>query len=262
VDALVRLTGVSFRRDEVQILHDVDLTIGPGQRWALLGRNGCGKTTLLSLLGALQHPTTGSVDVLGHTLGRVDILRELWPRLGHVQGRHRPSGRLSALEVVLTGITGTNGLLMRWQPTGEQTAQAHESLRDVGIDGLAHRHWELLSNGEQRRTLLARALVKVPDLLLLDEPAAGLDLPAREHLVDALDDLALRRPQLGSVLVTHHLEEIPASTTHVALMHQGRLLAQGPVADALTAKALSACFELPLEVVRHDGRWTARSRRR
>ncbi|MCW2500584.1 MAG: transporter ATPase [Frankiales bacterium] len=258
---LVRLAGVSFRRDETTILRDIDLTVGAGERWALLGRNGCGKTTLLSLVGALQHPTTGTVEVLGRTLGRVDIFRELWPRLGHVQGRHRPSGPLTALQVVLTGITGTNSLVLRWQPTGQELTRAHDSLRDVGVDELAGRSWELLSNGEQRRTLLARALVKAPDLLLLDEPAAGLDLPAREHLVDALDDLAGRRPELGSVLVTHHLEEIPASTTHVALMHRGRLLAQGPVAQVLAAEPLSACFELPLEVRHHDGRWTARSRR-
>jgi iron complex transport system ATP-binding protein len=253
------LTGVTFRRDTTEILRGIDLSVGGGERWALLGRNGCGKTTLLTLLGAREHPTTGTVQVLGHTLGRVDIFSELWPRIGQVAGRHKPAGRLSCLDVVLTGLTGTNGLLLRWSPTAEQLAAATRSLADVGISEIAPRKWDLLSNGEQRRTLLARALVRTPDLLLLDEPAAGLDLPAREHLVDALDALAEQRPDLTSVLVTHHVEEIPASTTHVALMQAGVLLAQGEADEVLTSERMSECFEMPLVVARADGRWSARS---
>ena len=249
---------VTLRRGDALILEGVDLTVRTGERWALLGQNGCGKTTLLSLLGALQHPTTGTVDVLGHRLGRVDIFGVLWPRIGHVQGRHRPSGRLTALQLVLTGLTGTNGLLLRWEPTPAQRSAAAESLAAMGISGLSARDWTTLSNGEQRRALIARALVKTPDLLLLDEPAAGLDLPSREHLVDALDDLAWERPDLPSVLVSHHVEELPSTTTHAALMRDGRMLATGPAEEVLTSGALSECFALPLRVRYEDGRWSAR----
>jgi len=132
----------------------------------------------------------------------------------------------------------------------------------LGVDGLAERLWSTLSNGEQRRTLIARALVRLPDLLLLDEPAAGLDLPAREHLVDALDALAVDRPDLAWVLVSHHVEELPASTTHAALLRAGRLVACGPTADVLVDGPMSQCFSMPLQVSADHGRWMARSARR
>jgi iron complex transport system ATP-binding protein len=246
---------VSYRRGETVILHGVDLTVRAGEHWALLGRNGCGKTTLLSFAGAREFPTSGTVDVLGHRLGQVDIFSELWPRIGAVAGRHTPSGRLTAGQVVLTGITGTNGLRLRWTPTEDDRAAVARSLADVGISSLKDRPWDVLSNGEQRRTLLARALVRRPDLLLLDEPAAGLDLPAREHLIDALDKVGTT-----SVLVTHHVEEIPSTTTHAALMSEGRIIAQGGVSGVLTSEALSDCFAMPLVVEEHDGRFSARAR--
>ncbi|MFN2540063.1 MAG: ABC transporter ATP-binding protein [Mycobacteriales bacterium] len=251
----LQLAAATFRRDGTEILRGIDLTVERGERWALLGRNGCGKTTLLSLAGAREHPTTGTVDVLGQRLGRVDIFRELWPKLGQVVGRHMPSGRLSAGEVVLTGLTGTNGLRLRWTPTEDDHTAVARSLADVGISDLKDRLWDVLSNGEQRRALLARALVRQPELLLLDEPAAGLDLPAREHLLEALENL---RPGLTSLLVTHHVEEIPATTTHAALMSDGRLLAQGRACDVLTSERLSDCFDMGLVVEERDGRFSAR----
>jgi iron complex transport system ATP-binding protein len=255
VTTALQLREVTFRRDATEILRGVALTVEAGERWALLGPNGCGKSTLLSLAGAREHPTTGTVHVLGRQLGRVDIFSELWPRIGQVVGRHTPSGRLTAAEVVLTGITGTNGLRLRWSPTASQQAAVARSLADVGISDLSDRSWDVLSNGEQRRTLLARALVREPDLLLLDEPAAGLDLPAREHLIEALDNVSVT-----SVLVTHHVEEIPATTTHAALMSDGRLLAQGRAVDVLTSEGLSDCFGMPLVVERREGRFSARRR--
>ncbi|MDX6218256.1 MAG: iron complex transport system ATP-binding protein [Frankiales bacterium] len=253
----MRFERVTWRREGTEILRGIDLAVGAGERWALLGRNGCGKTSLLALAGAREHPTSGTVAVLGHQLGRVDIFRELWPRIGQVVGRHTPSGRLTAGQVVLTGLTGTNGLRLRWTPTSADHEAVTRSLEEVGISALADRPWEVLSNGEQRRTLLARALVRQPDLLLLDEPAAGLDLPAREHLIEALDRV---RAGLTSVLVTHHVEEIPATTTHAALMADGRLLAQGRASDVLTSEGLSDCFEMPLVVEERDGRFSARRR--
>jgi iron complex transport system ATP-binding protein len=261
MDATTSADRVSLRKGTATLLHDVSLTVRAGERWALLGPNGCGKTSLLSLLGALEHPTTGTVTVLGRRLGQVDVYGELWPRLGHVQGRHRPSGPLTAAQVVLTGLTGTNGLRLRWTPTPEQRRAAAESLAALGVESLADHAWLTLSNGEQRRVLIARALVRTPDLLLLDEPAAGLDLPSREHLVDALDDLARERPELPWVLVSHHVEELPEATTHAALMRAGRVVAAGPAGDVLTSEGLSSCFALPLAVRYEDGRWSARRTR-
>ncbi|WP_294013432.1 ATP-binding cassette domain-containing protein [Streptomyces sp.] len=251
----LQLTGVTWRREGLEILRGVDLTVQRGEHWALLGRNGCGKTSLLALAGAREHPTTGTVDVLGQRLGRVDVFRELWPRIGAVTGRHRPSGRLTAGQVVLTGLSGTNGLPLRWSPSADDHAAVARSLADVGISSLAYRPWDVLSNGEQRRTLLARALVRAPELLLLDEPAAGLDLPAREHLLASLDGLSVT-----SVLVTHHVEEIPRTTTHAALMSEGRLLAQGRACEVLTSERMSECFGMSLVVEERDGRFSARTR--
>ena len=261
-DVVLDLRDVTLERGGSQLLAGVDLTVRAGERWALLGPNGCGKTTLLSLLGALQHPTRGTVDVLGHRLGTVDVFGQLWPRLGHVQGRHTPSGRLSATQVVLTGFTGTNGLPLRRLPTDAEQAAALESLTRLGVVHRATASWSTLSNGERRRVLLARALVRGPDLLLLDEPAAGLDLPGREQLVDALDELADARPTLAWVLVSHHVEELPSSTSHAALMRGGELLARGPAGTVLRDQTMSACFGLPLRVRVEQGRWVASSVRR
>ena len=251
----LRFHDVTFRRGTTEILRGVELCVARGEHWALLGRNGCGKTTLLALAGAREHPTSGTVDVLGRRLGRVDIYGELWPRIGQVVGRHTPSGKLTVAEVVRTGITGTNGLRLRWAPTVEDDANVARSLADVGISELTGRAWDVLSNGEQRRALLARALVRQPELLLLDEPAAGLDLPAREHLIEALDSVSVTR-----VLVTHHVEEIPSTTTHAALMSDGQLVAQGRAQDVLTSEGLSECFRMPLVVEERDGRFSARRR--
>ncbi len=253
--ALLRVDGVRLVRDGAVLLDDVDLEVRAGERWALLGPNGAGKTTLLSLAAATRHPTSGRVEVLGKALGTVDV-RDLWPHVGHVLGRFRPSGRLTVRQVVLTGATGTTALPLRGAPD----VDVAPLLGLVGLTALADRTWDTLSNGEQRRTLVARALVPDPPLLLLDEPAAGLDLPAREQLVEALDLLAAEHPQRASVLVTHHLEELPASTTHALLLRGGRVVAGGPVEGVLTPRLLSEAFGLPLRVGREDGRWTARRR--
>ena len=254
MQTLLRLDGVRLVRDGAVLLDGVDLVVRPGERWALLGPNGAGKTTLLSVAGAQRHPTAGTAEVLGRRIGRVAV-RDLWPQVGHVLGRHRPAGRLTVRQVVLTGATGTTALPLRGVPDVDVTPL----LELLGVAGLADRPWEVLSNGEQRRTLVARALVPDPPLLLLDEPAAGLDLPARELLVGALDRLAAEHPERGSVLVTHNLEELPASTTHALLLRAGRAVAGGPVERVLADAPLSEAFGLPLRVRREDGRWSARS---
>lgn len=252
--------AVVVRRDGATLLDGVDLRVLPGERWALLGGNGAGKTTLLSVLAARRFPTSGTVDVLGSRLGRVAV-QDLWPRIGQVTAGAAPSGRLTARQVVLTGAYGTAALPLRRRPAPGLPGRVDQLCRTLGIDAVADRPWPTLSAGERGRALVARALVTDPPLLLLDEPATGLDLPAREHLVTALDALADADPQRASVLVTHHLEELPASTTHALLLRGGRVLASGPVAEVLTGATLGACFGLPLDVTRTGGRWSARAGR-
>jgi iron complex transport system ATP-binding protein len=254
------IRGASLRRGGRLLLHDVTVDLRSGQRWALLGPNGAGKTTLLSFVGARTHPTVGTVEVLGSRLGRVDI-RDLWPRIGHVEGTSHVVRHLNAHEAVLTGATGTLDFMRRWHPSPAQEQRARELEDLFGVRELEDRVLATLSSGEFRRVLLARALMPDPELVLLDEPAANLDLPARERLVAALDDLALSAPHLLSVLVTHHLEELPTSTTHALLLRDGQVVAAGPVAETLRDEPLSECFGLPLAVRREDGRWSARSRR-
>ncbi|MFE9557781.1 ABC transporter ATP-binding protein [Streptomyces sp. NPDC006692] len=257
---VLRADGVDLVRDGNRILHDVSLTVRPGEHWALLGANGAGKSTLLGLLGALTHPTRGTVEVLGHRLGRVDM-RQLRSYVGHVDPRHGLRTPLRVRDVVLTGLTNTVERVPRWTPTPEQTAQAE---RLIALLGLSERHaarWPTLSQGERGRTLIARALMPSPRLLLLDEPATGLDVAGREQLIERIDTLQRTHPELSSVLVTHHLEELPPGTTHAMLLRDGRCLASGPVAEVLTSDQLSKCFDHPIHLTRTDGRWNVRARR-
>ncbi|MFF4752005.1 ABC transporter ATP-binding protein [Streptomyces sp. NPDC002514] len=244
-------------RDGRPILQEVSLTVRAGEHWALLGANGAGKSTLLSLLGALTHPTRGTVEVLGRRLGRVD-LRELRSYVGHVDPRHPLTQPLTVRTVVLTGLTNSVAPLPRWRPTPEQEARADRLIETLGLADRREARWPTLSQGQRGRTLIARALMPEPRLLLLDEPATGLDLPGREQLLGALDALRREHPHLATVLVTHHLEELPAGTTHALLLRDGRSLAQGAAADVLTGDQVGKCFDLPLVLERHGGRWSVR----
>ncbi|NMO36445.1 ATP-binding cassette domain-containing protein [Streptomyces sp. GMY01] len=257
--AVVALQDVSVRRftsDQV-ILDGVDWTVRPGEHWALLGANGAGKTTLLRLLGALMHPTTGTVEVLGGRLGRIDV-RELRARIGHVTSAQRVPQDLAAHTVVLTGHTGTVQPL--WKMYDDEVRQrAHELLAELEIKELADRPYGVCSGGQRARILIARALMAEPALLLLDEPFNALDLPSREDLVEAMHRLAEGRPRLATVTVTHHLEELFPAVSHALLLREGRILARGPVAEVLTGSWLTACFGRPIAVNRHEGRWWAYS---
>ncbi|MGW2030978.1 ABC transporter ATP-binding protein [Streptomyces sp. NPDC001811] len=257
---VLRAEDVHVVRDGRAILQEVSLTVRAGEHWALLGANGAGKSTLLGLLGALVHPTRGAVEVLGHRLGRVD-LRELRTLVGHVDPRHPLTSPLRVRDVVLTGATNSVEPVPRWRPTPEQTERAEALLATLGLGALRDARWPTLSQGQRGRTLIARALMPEPRLLLLDEPATGLDLPGREQLIDALEDLRAAHPALATVLVTHHLEELPAGTTHAVLLRDGRVLASGPVASVLTGDQVGKCFDLPLTLERHEGRWSVRIRR-
>lgn len=257
---VIRADRVSLVRDGNVLLDSVSLTVRGGEHWALLGANGAGKSTLLKLLGAVAHPTRGTVEVLGRTLGRVD-LRELRTLLGHVDPRHPLRSPLTVSQVVLTGLTNSVEPLPRWSPGAEQRERAGRLLKMLGMGGKTDSRWPALSQGERGRTLIARALMPQPRLLLLDEPATGLDLAAREQLLDSLDALREEHPELATVLVTHHLEELPASTTHAMLLRGGRCTASGSADEVLTTDRVSDCFGHPVRIARTDGRWTARAQR-
>ncbi|MGK5692747.1 ABC transporter ATP-binding protein [Streptomyces sp. URMC 128] len=248
-------------RDGRPILAEGSVTVRAGEHWALLGANGAGKSTLLGLLGALVHPSRGCVEVLGHRLGRV-ARRELRAHVGHVDPRHPLTSPLRVRDVALTGLTNPVEPLPRWRPAPQQRERAELLIRTLGPAEHREARWPTLSQGQRGRTLIARALMPEPRLLLLDEPATGLDLPGREQLIEALGELRREHPHLATVLVTHHLEELPAHTTHALLLREGRSLAGGPVSGVLTADQLGECFDLPLVLERHDGRWSVRTARR
>lgn len=258
---VLRVRDVDLVRDGNPILSEVSLTVRAGEHWALLGANGAGKSTLLSLLGALTHPTRGTVEVLGHELGRVD-LRQLRTYVGHVDPRHAPRSPLKVRDVVLTGLTNSVEPVPRRRPTAEQTALADGLTGLLGLAGRRDARWPTLSQGERGRVLIARALMPRPRLLLLDEPATGLDVAGREQLIERIDTLQQSSAELASVLVTHHLEELPPGTTHVMLLRDGRCMASGPADEVLTSDQVSKCFDHPVRLTRLEGRWSVRTRRR
>ena len=257
VEHAVVLEDVQVRTGENPILGPVSITVGQGQQWALLGPNGSGKTTLLSVAGAWRQPSAGSACVLGERLGRVDV-RILRARIGHVgqtvSRAIRPTQRV--LDVVLTGRSST--LEMWWQPVGsDDLAEGNRRLAQVGCEGLADHALGTCSQGERQRVLLARAMFGRPELLLFDEPAAGLDLPGREMLLAAMS--AVRDGgSTTTITATHHLEELPHATTHAALLRHGRLVVAGTVDEVLTDAWLGETFGLPVRVTRDPhGRWSA-----
>ncbi|MGW8551816.1 ABC transporter ATP-binding protein [Streptomyces tubercidicus] len=269
---IAALEGVGVRRHATGqlILDAVDWTVRAGEHWALLGANGAGKTTLLRLVGALMFPTVGTVEVLGHRLGSVDV-RELRAVIGLVSGAQKVPQDATGHTVVLTGATGTVQPL--WRKYGAKTRErAHELLTELECKELADRPFGVCSGGQRARILIARALMAEPRLLLLDEPPpsskeqggppSALDLPSREDLIDALHQLAAGRPELATVTVTHHLEELSPAVDRALLLRDGRVQARGPVDEVLTGERMTACFGRPVEVSRHEGRWLARSGRR
>jgi len=257
MDAALVFEDVEVRIADVgRILGPVSWRVERGERWVLLGPNGSGKTTALSVAGAWRRPSAGRAWVLGQELGRVDV-RSARERIGHVghtvDDRIRPNLRVR--DVVLSGRSST--LETWWQVyTERERAEAEERLADVGCADLADRALVTCSQGERARVLLARASFGRRSLLLFDEPAAGLDLPARERLVAAMDATAVSGGPT-SVLATHHLEEVPGTTTHAALLRGGRLEAAGPVDEVLTDDALTDVYAVAVRVERRGGRWTA-----
>jgi iron complex transport system ATP-binding protein len=254
------LIGVTVVRDGATLLEDVTWTVREGERWVILGPNGAGKTTLLQIAGARMHPTRGSVDVLGDRLGEVDVF-ELRPRIGLSSAAFAetlPAGERVG-DVVLTAAYAVAG---RWREKYDDMdyRRSGDLLAAFGVGHLAERTFGTLSEGERKRVQLARSLMTDPELVLLDEPAAGLDLGGRETLVRDLAELAMDRRSPVLVLVTHHVEEIPPGFSHALLLRRGRIVASGPISEVLTDETLSATFDLPLEVTNGGNRWGARMR--
>jgi iron complex transport system ATP-binding protein len=256
-DLVVRMDGVTVRRGSATLVRDVEWSVELDERWVVLGPNGAGKTTLLRLAAAELHPTEGAVHVLGARLGRVDVF-ELRTRIGLCSAAL--AGRVPNDEIVRDVVVSAGyGVLGRWRERYDvaDTSRAEELLDAVGVRPLAGRAFGTLSEGERKRTLIARALMTDPELLLLDEPAAGLDLGGREDLVGRLTTLAADADAPASVLVTHHVEEIPVGYTHGMLLRDGAVVAAGLLDDVMTDENLSATFGLPLAVQRRRGRYTA-----
>ncbi len=252
------LRGVAVDRSGRTILTVPTWDVRRGQRWVVLGANGCGKTTLLRLLSLYEHPSRGSIEVLGETLGRTDV-RMLRRRIGFVSSAFASLLRedLAAEDVVVCAL---NAALEPWwhRYSDAERERARAILAAVGLGGRSHERLATLSSGERARVHLARALMCDPELLLLDEPTSGLDLVGRETLLADLDALD---PGLTTVLVTHHLEEIPASFDHALLLDHGRVVAAGPIGSTLHSETLSCALGLDVVVTRTDGRWATRLRR-
>ncbi|WP_427893862.1 ABC transporter ATP-binding protein [Kribbella sp. GL6] len=257
--AVVELAGVSVVRGDARLLDGIDWMIDEADRWVVIGPNGAGKTTLLQILAAQVHPTAGVAGLLGEVLGAVDVF-ELRPRIGLTSAaladRLPKSERVS--DVV---VSASYAVLGRWIEEYDELdhERAGALLAELGIAHLADRTFGTLSEGERKRVQIARALMTDPELMLMDEPAAGLDLTGREQLVRSLSSIATAAGAPAMVLVTHHVEEIPPGFTHALLLKQGRIVAAGPMDQALTAENLSDTFDLALTLKQEDGRYTARA---
>ena len=254
----LHLKNVSFVRDERVILAPLEWRVQPSERWLVLGANGSGKTTLLRIASLYEHPSSGTVDVLGERLGRTDV-RQLRRRVGYLSAalaaQIRPE--LRCLDVVMTARYAA---LEPWwhRYTTADEARAIECLERMGVAWTATRSLGTVSSGEQQRVLLARTLMNEPGVLLLDEPSARLDLGGREQLVQALAELTLDPAAPPLVLVTHHLDEVPPGMTHTLMLRDGKVVARGPLSTALNSDSLSECFGLPLHLERRpDGRVSA-----
>lgn len=257
---LLDIEGIEVMRDESRILRGVDWRVERGQHWVILGSNGCGKTSLLKVLLGYLTPSGGEMRVLGKEYGAYDW-RELRLRIGMVSSALQAS--VPAHEPALfTVVSGARAQLDLWgEPTAAELRAARTQLRRAGADTLARRAWGVLSQGERQRVLIARALMAKPDLLILDEPCAGMDPVAREAFLQRMEAIAREPRGPGLVLVTHHVEEITESFSHTLLLRAGAVVAAGPRAEVLTAARLSEVFGAPVRLGRHDGRLELRVKR-
>ncbi|MEJ1086979.1 ABC transporter ATP-binding protein [Microbacterium sp. Mu-80] len=259
MSSALQFTDVVVRREGRNIVDHVTWEVSDDQRWVVLGPNGAGKTTLLQLADTLLHPTSGTVSVLDETLGRTDVF-ELRPRIGFASSAM--ARRIPRDETVLnTVMTAAYSVMGRWNEAYESIDErrARRVLADWRLEHLAERLFGTLSDGEQKRVQIARAVMTDPELLLLDEPTASLDLGSREELLQLLSGYAASPTTPAMVMVTHHVEEIPIGFTHVLLLRDGGAVAQGPIAETLTAEALTEAFGMPIVLSVDAGRYSARA---
>jgi iron complex transport system ATP-binding protein len=257
--SVLELSDVTVVRDGNRILDSITWAVDSEERWVVLGPNGAGKTTLLSIASASIHPSSGTAKVLDDTLGKVDLF-ELRPRIGFAStalARRVPAGE-TVLDVVLTAAYSVTG---RWNEQYDDidTRRARRVLAEWKLDHLEQRRFGSLSDGEQKRVQIARAVMTDPELLLLDEPAASLDLGAREELLQLLGGYASSEFAPGIIMVTHHVEEIPRAFSHALLLKQGKIQASGPLDEVITPEHLSATFDMDITVERREGRFAARA---
>jgi iron complex transport system ATP-binding protein len=258
--AVLELSGISVVRDRNRILDSLSWTVEADQRWVVLGPNGAGKTTLLQVASATIHPTSGKAKLLGEPMGKIDVF-EVRPRIGFAStalARRIPANE-TVVDVVMTAAYSVTG---RWNEKYEDVdvRRAHRVLGEWKLDHLEERMFGTLSDGEQKRVQIARSVMTDPELLLLDEPAASLDLGAREELLQLLGSFASSNESPAMVMVTHHVEEIPPGFTHAMLLAGGEVQASGPIAEVITGDNLSETFGLELVVsTSENGRYAARS---
>lgn len=254
---VLEMIGVTRTIDGRNIVDDISWTVREGEHWAVLGANGSGKTTLARMASLRLHPSAGRLRVLGNELGLIDI-RPLLPLVGYTAAaladQLRPD--IAVRDVVMTA---KNGALEPWWHKYDEAdhEKALQSLERVGVGSLSGQRFGSCSSGEKQRVLIARALMTGPELLIMDEPTAALDLGGREDFVAALDAIAATPDASPMVLITHHVDEIPASFTHVLLMANGKELLAGPIEETLTAANLSSAFGVELMLERRNGRWWA-----
>jgi iron complex transport system ATP-binding protein len=256
---IIGLNEATVVRGGKRILGPISLSIHENERWVILGPNGAGKTTFFHLAAANMHPTSGTVRVLGETLGKVDVF-ELRPRIGFTTNAVIDQVPIDekVMDVVMTSAYAIYG---RWQEEYDlwDESRALSLLTTLGVRDLAARDFGTLSDGERKRCMIARALMPNPELLLLDEPAAGLDLGGREDLLKRLELLAQNPMAPATVIVTHHIEEIPIGTTHALLLNQGEIVASGEIRTVITEENLTSAYGLPISVTIENGRFFARA---
>jgi iron complex transport system ATP-binding protein len=260
--AVLDFADVTIRRGQATLLDRINWRVEDDERWVVLGPNGAGKTTLLQVASAQIHPTSGVAGILDEVLGTVDVF-ELRPRIGITSAAlaERIPRSESVHDVV---VSASYGVVGRWREAYDDLDhhRATDLLTEVGAIHLVGRTFGTLSEGERKRVQIARALMADPELLLLDEPAAGLDLGGREDLVSTLSVLAADPDSPATVLVSHHVEEIPPGFTHALLLRRGQVVSAGPIEEVVTAANLTSAFGMPLVLSHEDGRWAARRRTR
>ena len=260
MNAILELSGISVRRGDRVILGPLNWQVLEGERWVILGPNGAGKTTLLQICSSLIHPTTGEINILGEKLGKVDVF-ELRTRIGLTSSALVE--QLSPDELVMDVVlTAAYAMLGRWQEKYDlwDESRAMALLTALGVRELGERLFGSLSEGEKKRVQIARALMADPELLLLDEPASSLDLGGREDLLRRIESLSKDPLAPATVIVTHHIEEIPVGTTHALLLREGAVVAQGEVASVITDQNLTQAYGLAITVQNEGGRFFARAR--